>query len=87
VQVIEDSVVELDDPAAGFISQGSVPDEDDLVWTWESIWDTQADWNNAAAKNSYVDGNVSQGQLAADYLRGLYVTENNITVDTFYSNI
>lgn len=87
VQVIEDSVAELDDPAQGFISQGSVPDEDDLVWTWEAIWESQADWANAVAKNSYVDGNVTQGQLAGGYLRSLYITENNITVETFYSNI
>jgi hypothetical protein len=87
VQVIQDSVAELDDPAQGFISQGSVPDEDDLVWTWEAIWESQADWANASAKTSYVDGNVAQGQLAGGYLRSLYITENNITVETFYSNI
>lgn len=87
VQVIQESVGELADPAQGFISQGAVPDEDDLVWTWESIWESQADWANAAAKTSYVNGNVAQGELAAGYLRSLYITENNITVETFYSNI
>ena len=87
VQVIQESVAELDDPAAGFISQGSVPDDNDLTWTWEAIWESQSDWNNAAAKNSFIDGNVTQGELAGGYLRSLYLSENGITVRTFDSNI
>ena len=87
VQVIEDSVAELDDPATGFISQGSVPDDDDLIWTWEAVWASQSDWSNAVAKNSYINGNIAQGELAGGYLRKLYLSENGITVETFYSNI
>jgi hypothetical protein len=84
VQVIEDSVAELDDPAKGFISQGSVADDNDLIWTWESIWQSQADWNVAVATNSFTSGNV---ETAGSYLRKLYQTENGITVENFYSNI
>jgi hypothetical protein len=87
VQVIEDSVTELDNPAEGFISQGAVADDNDLIWTWESIWTSQADWSNAVATNSYINGNIEQGQLAGDYLRKLYLSENGITVETFFSNI
>ena len=87
VQVIEDSVTELDNPAKGFISQGSAPDDNDLIWTWESIWTSQADWANAIATNSYINGNIAQGELAAGYLRKLYLTENGITVENFESNI
>ena len=84
VQVIEDSVAELDDPAKCFISQGSVADDNDLIWTWESIWDSQSDWNVAVATNSFTSGNV---ETAGSYLRKLYQTENGITVENFYSNI
>ena len=84
VQVIEDSVAELDDPATGFISQGSVADDNDLIWTWEAIWQSQADWNVAVATNSFTSGNV---ETAGSYLRKLYQTENGITVENFYSNI
>jgi hypothetical protein len=89
VQVIEDSVAELDDPANGFISQGSVPDDNDLIWTWEAIWASQADWTNAVRINSFIDGNVASGNVetVGSYLRNLYLTENGITVETFYSNI
>jgi hypothetical protein len=87
VQVIEDSVAELDDPAEGFISQGSVADDNNLIWTWESIWNSQADWANAAATNNFINGNIAQGQLAGNYLRNLYLTENGITVENFESNI
>ena len=87
VQVIEDSVAELDDPAKGFISQGAVADDNDLIWTWESIWASQSDWTNAAATNSYINGNIDQGELAGGYLRRLYRSENGITVETFFSNI
>ena len=84
VQVIEDSVAALDDPAAGFISQGAVADDNDLIWTWEAIWQSQADWSNAAATNSFTSGNV---ETAGSYLRKLYLSENGITVETFESNI
>jgi len=84
VQVIEDSVAELDDPAKGFISQGAVADDNDLIWTWESIWNSQADWNVAVATNSFTSGNV---ETAGSYLRKLYLSENGITVETFFSNI
>ena len=84
VQVIEDSVAELDDPAKGFISQGSTPDDNDLIWTWEAIWTSQTDWSNAAAKNSFTSGNVD---TAGSYLRKLYLSENGITVENFESNI
>ena len=84
VQVIEESVAALDDPANGFISQGSVPSDSNLIWTWESIWDSQADWNVAVATNSFTSGNV---ETAGSYLRKLYQTENGITVENFYSNI
>ena len=84
VQVIEDSVAELDDPAKGFISQGAVADDNDLIWTWESIWQSQADWNVAVATNSFTSGNV---ETAGSYLRKLYLSENEITVETFFSNI
>ena len=89
VQVIEDSVAELDDPAAGFISQGAVPDEDELSWTWESIWQSQADWANAVIISNFIDGNTAPGnvQTVGSYLRKLYQTENGITVETFESNI
>ena len=101
VQVILDSVAELDDPAAGFISQGAVPDEDELSWTWESIWQSQTDWRNAIAKNTFVDSNVIPGnedcpidfvasgnvETAGSYLRKLYLSENGITVEKFESNI
>ena len=95
VQVIEDSVAALDDPAAGFISQGAVPDEDELSWTWESIWASQADWLNATAINNITtgniicSGNVTSGNVetAGSYLRKLYWSENGITVENFYSNI
>ena len=84
VQVIEDSVAALDDPAAGFISQGAVADDNDLIWTWEAIWQSQADWSNAAATNSFTSGNV---ETAGSYLRKLYLSENGITVETFEANI
>ena len=84
VQVIEDSVAELDDPAKGFISQGAVADDNDLIWTWESIWASQADWNVADNTNSFTSGNV---ETAGSYLRKLYLSENGITVETFFSNI
>ena len=84
VQVIEDSVAELDDPAKGFISQGAVADDNDLIWTWESIWASQADWNVAVNTNSFTSGNV---ETAGSYLRKLYLSENGITVETFFSNI
>lgn len=87
VQVIEDSVAELDDPAKGFISQGAVADDSDLIWTWEAIWQSQDDWTNAVATNSYINGNIDQGELAGGYLRRLYRSENGITVETFFSNI
>ena len=87
VQVIEDSMAELDNPAAGFISQGSVPDDNDLIWTWEAVWESQADWKNAVATNNYINGNIAQGELAGGYLRKLYLTENGITVENFESNI
>ena len=85
-QVILDSVAELYDPAKGFISQGTTIN-DDLSWTWEAIWTSQSDWSNAVAKNNYINGNISQGQLANGYLRNLYQTENGITIETFFSNI
>ena len=84
VQVIEDSVTELDNPAKGFISQGSVAGDNELIWTWESIWESQADWTNAAATSSFTSGNV---ETAGSYLRKLYQTENGITVENFESNI
>ena len=84
VQVIEDSVAELDDLAKGFISQGAVADDNDLIWTWEAIWQSQADWSNAAATTSFTSGNV---ETASSYLRKLYLSENGITVETFESNI
>ena len=87
VQVIEDSVAELDDPAKGFISQGAVASDNDLIWTWEAIWQSQDDWTNAVATNSYINGNIDQGELAGGYLRRLYRSENGITVETFFSNI
>jgi hypothetical protein len=89
VQVIEDSVAELDDPAKGFISQGAVADDNDLIWTWESIWESQADWTNAVIISSYIDGNVAPGNVetVGSYLRKLYRSENGITVENFYSNI
>ena len=87
VQVIEDSVAELDDPAKGFISQGPVADDSNLIWTWEAIWQSQDDWTNAVATNSYINGNIDQGELAGGYLRRLYRSENGITVETFFSNI
>jgi hypothetical protein len=86
VQVILDSVEELDDPAKGFISQGTTIN-DSLSWTWETIWASQADWSNAASNNSYINGNIAQGELAGSYLRKLYRSENGITVETFFSNI
>jgi len=86
-QVIDESVAQLDDTAKGFISQGAVPDQDDLVWTWESVWVDKAAWTNAAAKSSYIDGNANVGRTAGSFLRQLYMTENNITVTTFESNI
>ena len=89
VQVIEDSAAELDDPAAGFISQGSVADDNDLIWTWESIWESQADWTNAVIKNCFIDGNIKPGNVetAGSYLRKLYRSENGITMEEFESNI
>ena len=84
VQVIEDSVAELDDPAEGFISEGAVADDNDLIWTWEAIWQSQADWSNAVAKNSFIGSNV---ETAGSYLRRLYQSENGITVENFESNI
>ena len=89
VQVIEDSVAELDDPVKGFISQGAVADDNNLIWTWESIWESQADWTNAVIINSFIDGNVAPGNVetVGSYLRKLYRSENGITVETFESNI
>ena len=84
VQVIEDSIAELDDPVAGFISQGAVADDNNLIWTWEAIWTSQADWSNAVTKNNLINGNV---ETAGCYLRKLYRSENGITVENFYSNI
>jgi hypothetical protein len=85
VQVILDSVAELDDPAKGFISQGTTVN-DNLSWTWEAIWTNYSDWSNAASNNSYINGNITQGQLAGGYLRKLYLSENGITVEKFQSN-
>ena len=89
VQVIEDSVAALDDPAAGFISQGAVADDNDLIWTWEAIWQSQADWSNAVIISNFIDGNAAPGnvQTVGSYLRKLYLSENGITVETFESNI
>ena len=89
VQVIEDSVAELDDPAKGFISQGAVADDNNLIWTWESIWESQADWTNAVIVNSFIDGNVAPGNVetVGSYLRKLYLSENGITIEKFESNI
>jgi hypothetical protein len=84
VQVIEESVAALDDPANGFISQGSVPSDSNLIWTWETIWTSQADWSNAVTTNCLIGGNV---ETAGSYLRRLYQTENGITVEAFFSNI
>ena len=84
VQVIEDSVAALDDPAAGFISQGAVADDNDLIWTWEAIWQSQSDWTNAVVTNSFTSGNI---ETAGSYLRNLYLSENGITVETFEANI
>jgi len=84
VQVILDSVAELDDPAKGFISQSSVADDNDLIWTWEAIWTSQADWANAVTTNCLTSANV---ETAGSYLRRLYRSENGITVENFYSNI
>jgi hypothetical protein len=86
LQVILDSVAELDDPAKGFISQGTTVN-DNLSWTWESIWTSQDDWQSTASNNSYINGNITQGELAGEYLRKLYLSENGITVETFFSNI
>ena len=83
-QVILDSVAELDDPAKGFISQGAVADDNDLIWTWEAIWVSQADWNVAVNTNSFTSGNV---ETAGSYLRKLYLSENGITVEKFESNV
>jgi hypothetical protein len=84
VQVIEDSVADLNDPAKGFISQGAVADDNDLIWTWEAIWQSQADWNVAVNTNSVTSANV---ETAGSYLRKLYWSENGITVESFESNI
>lgn len=84
VQVIEESVTALDNPAAGFISQGSVPDTDDLVWTWEAVWDSKEDWTNAVIASSFTAPNV---ETAGSFLRKLYISENNITVENFEANI
>ena len=84
VQVIEDFVAELDNPAKGFISQGAVADDNDLIWTWEAIWQSQSDWTNAVVTNSFNSGNI---ETAGSYLRNLYLSENGITVETFFSNI
>ena len=84
VQVIQESVAALDNPAVGFISQGSVPDEDDLVWTWESIWNSKEDWSNAVTASSFTAPNV---ETAGSFLRNLYLSENNITVEKFEANI
>lgn len=83
-QVIEDSVAELDNPAAGFISQGSVPDDNDLIWTWETVWDSKEHWTNALRAASFTAPNV---ETAGSFLRNLYLTENNITVENFEANI
>ena len=83
-QLIEDSITALDNPAAGFISQGSVPDADDLVWTWESVWDSKEDWTNAVIASSFTGPNV---ETVGSFLRQLYRTENNITVENFEANI
>lgn len=84
VQVIQESVTALDNPAAGFISQVSVPDNDDLVWTWEAVWNSKEDWANAANATSFTAPNV---ETAGSFLRNLYFTENNITVENFEANI
>ena len=86
-QVIQESVQNLDNPSEGFISSGSVPDDDDLTWTWESVWIDQSSWINAVVQNSFISGNANIGQTAGGYLRQLYMTENNITVQHFESNI
>ena len=83
-QVIEESVTALDNPAAGFISQGSVPDTDDLVWTWEAVWDSKENWTAAVSASNFTAPNV---ETAGSFLRKLYQTENNITVETFEANI
>lgn len=84
VQVILDSVTELNDVVKGFVSQGAVADDNDLIWTWEAIWASQADWSNAVTTNSFTSGNV---ETAGSYLRKLYLSENGITVEKFESNI
>lgn len=86
-QVINESITTLDNPAIGFISEGAVPDEDDLVWTWETVWVDKSAWSNALVKNTYIDGNANVGLTAGGFLRQLYMTENNITVENFESNI
>ena len=84
VQVINESVAALDNAAAGFISQGSVPDTDDLVWTREAVWSTKEDWQAAVLASSFNAGNV---ETAGSFLRKLYNTENGITVENFEANI
>ena len=83
VQVIEDSVKKLKNPAAGFISEGGSHSNDQLVWTWESVWESKEDWSAAIASITYIDGQADEGELAAGYIRKLYLTENNITVENF----
>lgn len=86
-QVINESVTTLDNPAIGFISEGAVPDDNELTWTWESVWVDQWSWSNSVVKNSYINGNANVGLTAAGFLRQLYLQENNITVQSFESNI
>ena len=94
-QVIEDSVAILSDPAEGFISQGGVPDNDDLSWTWEAVWASKEHWANSVAKSHFIaaetpsDCSPKQEDIekASSFLRKLYRTENNITVENFEANI
>lgn len=85
-QVIYESSTKLENPAEGFISQQSVPDDNELTWTWESVWRWKSDSVNARVKTNFIDGNVDNGITAASFLRRLYQTENGITVEHFYSN-
>lgn len=83
LQVIEESVT-MGNLAAGFISASSVPDDDDLVWTGETIWESKAHWEASTQNMSFTSGNT---QTAGSFLRQLYRSENNITVEKFEANI
>lgn len=43
----------INDPATGFISEESSVNDDNTVWTWTSLWESQSAWFSSQEKGEY----------------------------------